>query len=190
VFLICLDEFLCYILAHITILAFFTIVFLHHHCTLMDMSPKDILLLFLARAYAAEIATIVSLEGYLQNLEQYPEVREKFVEHMEQSRAHSRMIKQCVTRLEGDTNILVSTSIDEMEQEEDPAQFLQTLIEAYAQEHREMALYNTLVTAAQELGDPETADIARDILQDEVDMASWINDQLPTLVQNFIQSQE
>lgn len=157
----------------------------------MCMSPKDILLLFLSHAYAAEIATIFDMERYMQNMEFFEEVKEKFEEHVEKSRSHSRMIEQCIRRLEGNADILAATSIDENEEiEMDPDLTLQNIMDAYASEHHEMALYNILITAAQELGDPETADIARDILQDEVEMASWLNDQLPTLVQKFIQSQQ
>ena len=155
------------------------------------MSPKDILLLFLSHAYAAEIATIFDMERYMQNMEFFEEVKEKFEEHVEKSRSHSRMIEQCIRRLEGNADILAATSIDENEEiEMDPDLTLRNIMDAYASEHREMALYNILITAAQELGDPETADIGRDILQDEVEMASWLNDQLPTLVQKFIQSQQ
>jgi len=59
----------------------------------------------------------------------------------------------------------------------------------YATEYFEMASYKALITAAQELGDQESVRTFQEILRDEEEMANWLNQQLPTIVQETMREE-
>ena len=52
-----------------------------------------------------------------------------------------------------------------------------------AAEQFEIASYTALIGAAQELGDQHTVTVCQQILQDEQEMLSWLQQNLPSLVQ-------
>ena len=53
----------------------------------------------------------------------------------------------------------------------------------FAAENFEVASYTALILAAQELGDQQTAGVCQQILQEDQAMADWLEQNLPTLVQ-------
>jgi ferritin-like metal-binding protein YciE len=53
-------------------------------------------------------------------------------------------------------------------------------------EHFEIACYRGLITAAEELGEGRVADTCRRILRDEEQMAAWLQEQVPTVVEGYI----
>jgi len=52
----------------------------------------------------------------------------------------------------------------------------------FAAEHFEIACYNALITAAEELDDMETLQVCQAILGDEENMAYWLEENLPMAV--------
>ena len=56
----------------------------------------------------------------------------------------------------------------------------------YVFEHLEIASYTALITAAERAGKPHIADVARQILAQEEDMAQWLSDHLPEVVNTFL----
>lgn len=59
----------------------------------------------------------------------------------------------------------------------------------YASEHFEIASYTALMVGARELEDQETADMCEQIVQDEKDIARFLEDNLPTVVQETVREQ-
>ncbi|HSH80412.1 MAG TPA: DUF892 family protein, partial [Herpetosiphonaceae bacterium] len=59
----------------------------------------------------------------------------------------------------------------------------------YSAEHFEIASYTSLISAAQSLGDLETAQICQQILQDELAQQSWLAQQIPLITQEMLQMQ-
>lgn len=55
----------------------------------------------------------------------------------------------------------------------------------YATENFEIACYEALVTAADQVGEPEIAAVCREILQEEQQMADWIRNNLPSVVAEY-----
>jgi ferritin-like metal-binding protein YciE len=157
------------------------------------MSPNELLISLLNDAYAAEMKVIHTLEQHLEMMDRFPGLKEQMRAHLEQSRSHARMVEQCLKRLGGETSTLrvaVGEATGYLQSAESSAStdpILHNLMNDYAAEHFEMALYNVLVATAQELGDSETADICRTILEEEVEMARLLNDSLPNLTQEYIQ---
>jgi ferritin-like metal-binding protein YciE len=65
-------------------------------------------------------------------------------------------------------------------------EMLKNALADYAAENFEVASYTALIRAAQFLGDQETARVCQQILQEDQEMASWLQQNLPTLVQQTL----
>src|SRR5690625_5911077 len=56
----------------------------------------------------------------------------------------------------------------------------------YASEHLEIASYQALIAAANDLGDTETAAVCEQILEEELAMSEWLEENLPEIVLHFL----
>ena len=104
------------------------------------------------------------------------------------------MVKSCIERLGGKPSMskktlgtvignLSSVATGPFEDE-----LVKNFLSDYATENLEIASYRTLITAAQELGDQQTARICKQILRDEEDMARWLENNLPMAVRETLRS--
>jgi ferritin-like metal-binding protein YciE len=62
-------------------------------------------------------------------------------------------------------------------------------IASYTFEHLEIAAYRSLIGAAEELGDAETARVCSEILRQEEAMAGWLEQHLPELTRQYLRRQ-
>jgi ferritin-like metal-binding protein YciE len=60
---------------------------------------------------------------------------------------------------------------------------VKSVLNDYAAEHFEIASYRSLHSAAQYLGDNETARICEQIIQEEERMARWLEQQIPAITE-------
>ncbi|CAN5545065.1 hypothetical protein BH24GEM3_BH24GEM3_06450 [soil metagenome] len=157
-------------------------------------AENDLLLAWLNDAYAMEKAQIPILENHAKDAKDYPNIRKKDLQHLEQTRRHAEMVKSCIERLGGKPSTskktlgtvignLGSVSTGPFEDE-----LVKNFLSDYATENLEIASYRALITAAQELGDRETARICKQILRDEEEMARWLEDNLPMAVRETLRS--
>ena len=58
---------------------------------------------------------------------------------------------------------------------------------SYAFEHFEMSAYIALIEAARVVGDSITEQVCQDILQQEKDMAQWLEQHLPSTTRRFLE---
>jgi ferritin-like metal-binding protein YciE len=65
-------------------------------------------------------------------------------------------------------------------------ELLKNALADYAAENFEVASYTALVPAAQALNDQQTATVCQQILQEDEAMARWLQQNLPTLVQQTL----
>ncbi len=113
----------------------------------------------------------------------------KLEQHLEQTRRHAQMTKDCVETLGGHTSALktgMATLFGQIQASSTgPAkdEMVKNALADYAAENFEVASYTALVRAAQELNDQHTARVCQQILQEDEEMARWIQQNLPTLVQ-------
>ena len=62
-------------------------------------------------------------------------------------------------------------------------------IASYTFEHLEIAMYRSLIGAAEELDDAETVRVCSDILQQEQAMAGWLEWHLPEIARRYLRRQ-
>jgi ferritin-like metal-binding protein YciE len=61
---------------------------------------------------------------------------------------------------------------------------------SYAFEAMEIASYTILISAANRVGDKETARICKQILREEKAMAAWLERNLPTLTRQYLRLEQ
>jgi ferritin-like metal-binding protein YciE len=156
------------------------------------MTGKDLVIAWLNDAHAMENALIQILEHQIKDAKDYPQVQGKLQQHLEQTRRHAELVKGCVERMGSSTSAVkkgMASLFGQMQAlSTGPAQdeMVKNALADYAAENFEIASYTALIRATQELGDQETARVCQQILGDEQEMASWLQQNLPTLVQQTL----
>jgi ferritin-like metal-binding protein YciE len=153
------------------------------------MTRKDLVIAWLNDAHGMENALIQVLENHVKDAKDHPQMQAKLQQHLEQTRRHAQMVKDCVEGLGASTSAVktgVSTLFGHMQAASTGAardELVKNSIADYAAENFEIASYSALIAAAQELGDQKVAQVCQQILQDERDMANWLQQNLPSVVQ-------
>src|SRR5256714_5431111 len=156
------------------------------------MTEKDLLISWLNDAHGMENALIKVLEHQVKDAQDFPHVQAKLEQHLEQTRRHAEMVKGCIETLGGKTSTIktgMATLFGQMQALSTGAakdEMVKNALADYAAENFEVASYTALVRAAQELGDQQTARICQQILQEDEEMARWLRQNLPTLVQQTL----
>lgn len=156
------------------------------------MTGKELLIDWLNDAHGMENALIQILEHQIKDASAYPQVQAKLEQHLEQTKRHAELVKNCVEAHGGSTSsmktgmaklfgqmqaVSTGTAKDEM---------VKNALADYAAENFEVASYTALIRAAQDLGDQQTANVCQQILQEDQEMATWLHNNLPTLVQKVL----
>ena len=157
------------------------------------MTGIDQLIAWLNDAYGMENALIEILGHQIKDAKDSAHVRLKLEQHLDQTRQHAQMVKDCIERLGGHTSTVktgMAKLFGQMQALSTGAakdEMLKNALADFAAENFEVASYTALVTAAQALNDLQTAQVCQQILQEEEEMARWLQQNLPTLVQQTLQ---
>jgi ferritin-like metal-binding protein YciE len=151
---------------------------------------------WLKDAHAMEQKSTELLEAQAARLQHYPEMRARVAEHLEETRRQAERVAACLTRLDGGPSVLKDTmgwvagSFGALMNAAAPDEVVKDAIGSSTVEHFEIACYRALVTAAEAVGDAETARVCREILAEEEAMAAWVDAQLPMVVAEYLQREE
>jgi ferritin-like metal-binding protein YciE len=159
------------------------------------MAHQEMVIAWLNDAHALELNLVQVLEHRVSDTKDHPQMQTKIQQHLEQTRRHAELVKQCIERLGGSTSAVKSTmgqisgffqgvSTDMAKDE-----IVKNALADYASEQFEIACYTSLLAAAQALGDQQMATVCQQILRDEEDMARWLQQQIPALTQAFLGQQ-
>jgi len=153
---------------------------------------KETLIGWLNDAFAMEKGLVQVLENHASDVKDRPEMYRKIAEHLEKTRMHAERVRDCVERLGGTTSSVktamgaISGFFQGRSTGISPDELVKNTLSDYAAEHFEIASYKALIVAARALGETEVARVCEDILRDEEDMARWLEQQLPTVVQEYL----
>ena len=159
------------------------------------MTEQQAVLSWLKDAHAMEAGALPTLQHHADTAQNYPEVRQKLLQHHEQTRHHAELVEGCLERLgthPATFKEAVGTTVGRVTglanlATKDPV--IKNALGDYAAEHFEIASYKSLIAAAEKVGDTETADVCRQILQEEEEMAGWLGGHIPTMTQKFLGEQ-
>lgn len=157
------------------------------------MSPKEQLTTWLNSAYAMEKNLIQVLENHAKDAKDYPEVRQRDEQHIEETRRHAESVRQCLEILGEKPGALKSAMGNVMGKVQGAStgmfrdELVKNFLADYSAEHFEIACYRSLITAAEELGQPEIARICAEILTEEEAMALWLQQRIPQITRIALQ---
>jgi ferritin-like metal-binding protein YciE len=147
-------------------------------------------------AYAMEQGIVEALESQVKLAKDHPMVKDGIQRHLEATKGHAESVKGCLDQL-GESPSKVKSGIAELGSKVQSItmgaaddKLVKAALNDYATEHMEIASYRALITAADQLGHPEIARICQGILQDEIDMAAWLDENLPMLVRETLTKSE
>ena len=159
------------------------------------MAHNELYLAWLNDAYSLEQSLTQVLERHVADAKDYPQVQARMQQHLEETRRHAELVKSCIQRLGSDTSKLksglatVTGAVQGMTTAAAKDDLIKNALADYSAEHLEIASYTSLISAAQTMGDLETASICQQILRDEEAMQSWLAQQIPLITQEMLQIQ-
>lgn len=149
---------------------------------------RELLIAWLNDAYAMEQAQIPVLENHARDAETLPHVRARDEQHLEETRRHADLVRGCLERLGESPSKVKSVFGSMMGAMQSVAtgpfrdELVKNFLQDYASENLEIASYSALISAARDLNEPDIASTCERILEDERNMARWLEDNLPTAV--------
>lgn len=154
----------------------------------------EVLVSWLAEAYAMELAEQSLLEQWSKDFERHPDLRSEIRQHLVETSQHIKDIAECIESIGGTVSEAPEASthhfIHLAEQATSTSQYNDELVKAmlalHAVEHFEHATYLALSEAARALGEDEIADTCEHIAEEEHAMAEWSEEQIPTVVAAYI----
>jgi ferritin-like metal-binding protein YciE len=155
-------------------------------------TPRADLMSWLSDAHAMEMQAIQLLENQAQRIETYPELHRRIVEHLEETRSQLEKLERCIEDHGGtpsslkDTGAMFMANMQALGGAFMADEVIKGSIVSYTFEHLEIGCYRSLIGAAEELGETETARACTEILRQEEAMAGWLEQRLPELSREFV----
>ena len=159
----------------------------------MATSIRDIYITGLQNAHALEAQAIQLCQRQVERLENYPEMRARLQEHLEESRRQQARVEQILQSLGTSHSTLkdIGTAImgnmaaigHAVMQDE----VMKNTFANYAFEHFEIASYKALLTMAEAAGDTSGPRLLQQSLSEEQRMAEWLDQNLSPTVQRYMQ---
>ena len=160
---------------------------------------------WLSEAHAKEAELEDDLTVHIK-LTRKPSYKKRLQEHLKETKAHKRDVARRVKKLGGSTARLGGALPDVVGDAAgkavagvkgqvgaaralvttEPEMHLRNAQEELREEHVEIALYTRLEALAEQVGDKETAQLARSIRRDEERMAKYLDAELPKLVKDVV----
>ncbi|MBE9603591.1 ferritin-like domain-containing protein [Acetobacteraceae bacterium H6797] len=158
----------------------------------MAQAMKDNLLDWLRDAHAMEEQAEKMLEAQASRLENYPMLRRRVQEHLEETRGQARQLRGCIERLGSSPSAMkdmggkVMAMMQGLGGSMAADEVVKGSMASYAFEHFEVSAYLALIAAAEACGDITTKQVCEQILAQERAMADWLAEHLPETVQEFL----
>jgi len=147
---------------------------------------------WLRDAHAMEEQAESMLESMASRLQNYPALKQRIEQHIVETREQARLVKQCIENRGGDTSALKVAAGKTVA----AAQAFSGMLAAdevvkggmfsYAFEHMEIAAYRNLIEAAKILGDTQAQQACERILQEELAMAAWLEQNMADLTRQYL----
>jgi ferritin-like metal-binding protein YciE len=156
---------------------------------------NKLLVSWLKDAHAMEQTVIKNLEKHSENAQDYPDVKTRVDQHIEESRQHAQMLEDALNRLDekpsGVKEFMGSVMGTMQGAIGDPTgdTLVRNVVADYGAEHFEIATYRAIQRLAEISHIPEVAQMCQQILQDEESMAEFLERNLTGAVESVAQAQ-
>jgi ferritin-like metal-binding protein YciE len=154
----------------------------------------DLLVAWLRDAHAMETALVPVLQNHAKDADTaMPDVSRRYEQHAEETRQHAERVRQALERL-GEKPSTMKSALSALMgpiQGVSTGMFSDELVKNalvdFSTEQFEVACYDALIAAAQEMGEVEIAGLCRENLAEEQAMADFLEEQLPRVVHQTMQ---
>jgi len=159
----------------------------------MATSIRDIYITGLQNAHALEAQAIQLCQRQVERLENYPELRERLREHLEETRRQQQRIEQILQTLGTshsklkDIGTAIMGNIAAIGNAVMQDEVMKNTFAHYAFEHFEIASYRALIEMAEAAGDTSAQRLLEQTLNEEIRMAEFIDQHLPQIVRRYMQ---
>lgn len=151
------------------------------------MARQELFVTWLNDAHALENVVATALKDQVALAEGHPEVQKAIEGHLEATHRHMEIVEGCLKELGEspsgmkDTMAKMGGKMQSMMQAGSGDTLIMAALNDYSAEHMEIASYESLIVAANELGHTGIASKLQGILDDEKRMARWLEEQIPIL---------
>ncbi len=151
------------------------------------MAHRELFITWLNDAHAFENVVATALKDQVALAADHPDVQTAIEGHLEATHRHAEILEGCLEELGEspsglkDTMAKVGGKMQSMMQAGSGDTLIKAALNDYSAEHMEIASYQSLIVAANDLGHNEIATRLQGILDDEVQMAEWLSSQIPML---------
>jgi len=155
-------------------------------------NPKETLLDWLRDAHAMEDSIVSLLEKQAGQLDDKPSMQSKIREHLEITRDQRDRLKALIGRLGGDVSFAKKitgsflANLQALTLAGAPDAVVKNVLTDFAVEHFEIACYTSLIAAAEMQGQSEVVRVCRQILDEEREMAAWLEHQIPRVTTEYL----
>jgi ferritin-like metal-binding protein YciE len=155
-------------------------------------SPEERLMEWLRDAHAMEEQAEQMLSMTSQRLKDYPDLRSKLVEHLEETRRQAITVRGCIERRGGSISLVkelvakttaVAQGLSGLFVSDE---VVKALLAVYTFENMEIASYKVLIATADQVGDTHTRQACEAILAEEQAMADWVGQQLAPTTSEYL----
>lgn len=159
-------------------------------------TKEEALLDWLRDAHAMEQQAITMLTAMAGRIENYPEVKARIEDHVEETRRQASAIESCIERRGGNTSTVkdLMGKFTAMGQGLRGAfvsdEIVKGAMAGYTFEHMEIAAYKVLIAAADACDDVDTSSVCQRILGEELAMAKWLEDNIDAVTEKFLARDE
>lgn len=153
---------------------------------------REWLVQWLRDAHAMEQQAETMLNGLTGRLENYPELAARIETHIGETKSQAARLEQCLDRL-GESHSSVKDAgakIMALGQAMSGMfagdEVMKGSLASFSFEAMEIASYTILIAAARALNEEEIAKLCEQSLQEEIDMAQWLKENLGPTTQKFL----
>ena len=152
---------------------------------------RDIYIVGLRNQHAVEKQAVELLERQVGRLENYPEMRDRMLHHIAESREQARRIEELLARYDTshsavkDTMMSIVGNLAACGHSTAPDEVVKNTFANFAFEHYES--YSSLLTLAELAGDSAARTALDTSLREEKEMAQWIAEHLDATVRRFVE---
>jgi len=168
-----------------------------------DQTAADAKLLqYLDEAYGKEKELEAALTAHIAMTTRKP-YKKRLQDHLKETKGHARQLERRMKKLgggpgkvaklagqaSGQAKSLAKGPLHMVRGTSEAEKMLKNAKTEYWNEHEEIATYTAIETLAEDVGDKETAKMARSIRREEERMASFLERQIPTLTKAVVREE-
>lgn len=152
---------------------------------------------WLRDAHAMEEQAVTMLAAQANRIENYPLLKARIEQHLAETRQQVASLQNLLDKLPNrrmsmlkDVTGRLTATLQVLGGALTHDEVVKGAMAAYAFEHVEIATYRVLIAAADELGETEAKAVFEGILEEELAMASWLQDNLDDTTRLFLMRDE